>query len=482
MGLFDRFKKNQKAQEYNNVRIPSVQAPPTVVHESYEVAIRLISSNDNDMYLKGRRMMISLANSKQIQDPRIYMWMAKEYEEGHAYTEAAEWYKKAYAAGNQAAKAGYERCYNPYNIDDQVFISGERGCGTFHLEYVHEMEEKHNKDYAKAIAKLENNPTEKEVRDAFQAIFLIASAYKCACSDAQVWMGHYCEEIQQDHSAAAKWFLKAAECNNSEGARCYADMLMIGRGVSADIQEAIKYYTIAAEKGHPEAQFVLGEYYKKQGDTTSSLKYYHLAAKSGYEPARIRITQLEKRDGTSALSSQYRSALRNKLVDIIEEHNLSRNGSVEFYADIYQPIDFCQKAYAYCQKQYGQYGEDKVHFEYIMTSFYGAICTVALWHKYINSYENNSAWDVLSQQINVEFTDANAEALLGTKQGEEKAEHIYSIILEFIKPAKAIMADHQSEKDVCLFAMQQAYKLGMIIARKEISSKRNTLIENYNFE
>lgn len=478
MGLFDRFKKNHKAQEYNNIRIPTVQTPPTIAQESFETAMRLICSNNHDTYLKGRQMMITLANSRQTQDSRIYLWMAKEYEDGHAYTTAAQWYKKAYAAGNQAAKAGYERCYNPYNIDDQVFISGERGCGTFHCKYVYEMEEKHNKDYAEAIAKLENNPTEKEVRDAFQTIFLIASAYKCACSDAQVWMGHYCEEIQQDYSAAAKWFLKAAECNNSEGARCYADMLMIGRGVSADIKEAIKYYTFAAEKGHPEAQFVLGEYYKKQGDITSSLKYYYLAAKNGYEPARIRIAQLEKRDDASALPSQYRNELRNKFVDIVEEHNFSRNGSVEFYADIYQPIDFCQKAYDYCQKQYGQYGEDKVHFEYIMTSFYGAICTVALWHKYINSYENNSAWDVLSQQIDVEFTDANAEALLGTKQGEEKAEHIYSIICEFIKPAKAIMADNRSEMEVCLFAMQLAYKLGMIIASREISSDRKTLSEN----
>ena len=159
-------------------------------------------------------------------------------------------------------------------------------------------------------------------------------------------------------------------------------------------------------------------------------------------------------------------------MDIVEEHNFSGNGVVELYAGIYQPIDFCRQAYEYCQTQYGQYGEDRVRSEYIMTSFYGAICTVALWQKYPNSYDNNSAWDVLFQQIDVEFTDANAEALLGTKQGEEKAEQIYSIICELIKPAKAIMADHKDEKEVCLFAMQQAYMLGMLIAKREISSEK----------
>lgn len=472
MGLFDRFKKNQKEQEHNNTHIPSVQTPPNIAQESFEAAMRLINSNDHDTYLKGRRMMISLASSRQVHDHRVNLWMAKEYEKGHAYSSAAGWYKKAYNAGYKSAKADYERCYNPYHIDDPVSISGERGCGTPHLMYVSKMEDKQNKDFADAVKKLNDNPTEAEAKSAVQTIILIANSYNCACDDSFVWMGHFCEEIQEDYVSAATWFRKAAENDHAEGARCYADMLMIGRGVSANVQEAIKYYSIAAEKGHPEAQFVLGEYYKTQGNIVASLKYYNLAAKNGYEPARIRITQLERRGTASNSPLQYQNALRNKLMDIVEEHNFSGNGVVELYAGIYQPIDFCRQAYEYCQKQYGQYGEDRVRSEYIMTSFYGAICTVALWQKYPNSYDNNSAWDVLFQQIDVEFTDANAEALLGTKQGEEKAEQIYSIICELIKPAKAIMADHKDEKEVCLFAMQQAYMLGMLIAKREISSEK----------
>ena len=48
--------------------------------------------------------------SEYTSDPRVYMWMAKEFERGGVYSAAASWYKKAYQAGVAEAKDGFVRC------------------------------------------------------------------------------------------------------------------------------------------------------------------------------------------------------------------------------------------------------------------------------------------------------------------------------------------------------------------------------------
>ncbi len=64
---------------------------------------------------------------------------------------------------------------------------------------------------------------------------------------------------------------------------------------------------------------------------------------------------------------------------------------MEFYAAIYQPDDFCEKAYKYCNQQYGDKGIERGAFEICMTPFYGEICTAALWKETDSTYENGSA-------------------------------------------------------------------------------------------
>ena len=53
-------------------------------------------------------------------------------------------------------------------------------------------------------------------------------------------------------------------------------MLMVGNGVPQDAETAIKYYQIAADKGHPAAQFVLGQYYTQRGEKEEGQKYFSL--------------------------------------------------------------------------------------------------------------------------------------------------------------------------------------------------------------
>ena len=58
------------------------------------------------------------------------------------------------------------------------------------------------------------------------------------------------------------------------------------------------------------------------------------------------------------------------------------------YAPVYQPEEFCDSAYLYCRKQYGTDDKKKLVFEYCMTSFYGAICTVALLKEDTKQFES----------------------------------------------------------------------------------------------
>lgn len=102
-------------------------------------------------------------------------------------------------------------------------------------------------------------------------------------------------EDERYYPEAAKRFKKAADLGDGEGARCYADMRMTGKGIKKDQHDAIRYYAMAADKGIPEATFVIGEYFRNRGDRKHALKAYKEAYAGGYEPAQVRIRQMERK-------------------------------------------------------------------------------------------------------------------------------------------------------------------------------------------
>lgn len=71
-------------------------------------------------------------------------------------------------------------------------------------------------------------------------------------------------------------------------------MLITGNGIEKNTQMAKRYYIQAANKGVPEAAFVLGEFFRNAGDRENALKAYQHAYHGGYEPAKIRIDQMNR--------------------------------------------------------------------------------------------------------------------------------------------------------------------------------------------
>lgn len=146
-------------------------------------------------------------------------------------------------------------------------------------------------EFRKAKDLLEN-PTQEKLRRAYDLMGNLASQFEYV--PAILWMGDFCENVLKDDSRAVSWYRKAAELGDGQGARCYADMLMAGKGVARDMNLALEYYAAAANKGVPEAAFVMGEYFRNCGEMEFALKAYRVAYQGGYAPAKMRIDQMTR--------------------------------------------------------------------------------------------------------------------------------------------------------------------------------------------
>ena len=139
--------------------------------------------------------------------------------------------------------------------------------------------------------------------------------------------------------------------------------------------------------------------------------------------------------------------------------------AIEECGEAYQPDDFIEQIMKYCRKKYAPLGEQKIRGEYIITSFYGAICAALFYFEDDTIYDDCDQYEYLKDHIDIEFTDRNAERMLQTKAGEEKAEHIWSIISPYVKFANDIFDKTSKLTDeLILCAMKNAYEIGMLTA------------------
>lgn len=145
-------------------------------------------------------------------------------------------------------------------------------------------------EYQKAI-RLLNNPSQENVHRAYDLMGNLASQFDYV--PAIMWTGDFAESVMHNLQQAAFWYKKTADLGDGNGSRCYADMLMTGNGVQRDVRLAMHYYADAADKGVPEAAFVLGEFFRNTGDRANALKAYQQAVDGGYAPAQVRIDQMK---------------------------------------------------------------------------------------------------------------------------------------------------------------------------------------------
>lgn len=72
----------------------------------------------------------------------------------------------------------------------------------------------------------------------------------------------------QDFKGAVKWYTKAAEQGHPEAQSALGEMYDEGEGVTQDFKEAFDWYIKAAEQGNSRAQYLLGNMYEKGNGVT----------------------------------------------------------------------------------------------------------------------------------------------------------------------------------------------------------------------
>jgi TPR repeat protein len=102
-----------------------------------------------------------------------------------------------------------------------------------------------------------------------------------------------------------------------------------GYGVDKDNIEAIKYYLLAAEQGHVEAQYNLAWIYdENELDTEESIKWYRMAAEQGHAKAQYNLGWIyEAKENIEEAIKWYLLAAEQNDVDA-----LSNLGSINFYS------------------------------------------------------------------------------------------------------------------------------------------------------
>lgn len=116
-------------------------------------------------------------------------------------------------------------------------------------------------------------------------------------AEAEYWLGDINEFTLKNLPEAANWYKRAADHGHARSKWCLADQYMTGAGVQFNYREAFRLYHEAAKQNIPEAQFILGEYYRTgyqdiiQKNTDKALLWYQRSAQAGNENATIRIEQ-----------------------------------------------------------------------------------------------------------------------------------------------------------------------------------------------
>jgi len=117
-------------------------------------------------------------------------------------------------------------------------------------------------------------------------------------AELETWYQHglkhaFGEETPRDSSEAVKWYRKAAERGHPKAQYNLGNCYYNGDGVSKDAAEAVRWYRKAAEQGSAKAQFTLGACYETgEGvpqNYLEAVKLIRLAAEQGHADAQFTL-------------------------------------------------------------------------------------------------------------------------------------------------------------------------------------------------
>ena len=168
--------------------------------------------------------------------------------------------------------------------------------------------------------------------------------------------------------------------------------------------------------------------------------------------------------------------MTDKAYEIIQSNKLlDANGKISSETAIYCKEEFARSIYSFCKKRYSALGNEKVWSESILAAFYGSLCTTLLYYKDKAGFNGIKPFSYLSDHINLEELDRNAEKLLGIRQDESEADKLWNIIYSFVSYCNSTIGRIENESDIeaaVIDASESAYFMGMLFGLRHNERKQ----------
>ncbi|KAI8901861.1 hypothetical protein BC833DRAFT_575814 [Globomyces pollinis-pini] len=217
------------------------------------------------------------------------------YQHGHGvnvnYQLAVEWFEKA-------AEQGYVLAQNNLGY----LLQNGRGLDPSNSKAIHWYQEAVKQNYAPAQNNLafmymNGQGVAKDLKRAFN-LYTLASGQ--GHIQAQHHLAH-CYQVgqgvEQDIKQAIYWYRQASEAGYGPSQNNLALCYEFGMGVEEDMDTALQLYTTAATNGDLSAQFNLAQFYDFGNQTSVShlkiaIKWYEVAAQKGHQESFERLSAL----------------------------------------------------------------------------------------------------------------------------------------------------------------------------------------------
>lgn len=146
-----------------------------------------------------------------------------------------------------------------------------------------------DEDYRKGVEAYQRD-------DLMGAMQRLRSAAREGHAPAQALLA-YVLDLAEENEEAFDFYRKAADQGNADGMYGLGNMYANGDGIEQNDEQAVHWYTRAAEAGHDHAVVVLAEAYLKGSlglspDRDKALEWLERGIARGYEPARERLSRV----------------------------------------------------------------------------------------------------------------------------------------------------------------------------------------------
>jgi len=179
---------------------------------------------------------------------------------------------------------------------------------------------------------------------------------------------HFRKSGAKNEQEAAKWYRLAAERGHAEAQQRLGYLYYYGQGVDKDWSESAKWYRLAAEQGDGQALNELGHIYYSGGngvvkDYAEAAKWYRLAAERGDEFAKKRLIDMVK-SGEGVVAAQADQMSADEQYAMGEKYNYGWSGVKKDYKEAAKWYRLAsERGHTNAQSQLGRiyfYGEETI--------------------------------------------------------------------------------------------------------------------------